>query len=204
MPAPADQVPRAPAGGWAMGPQARDLGFAHFPDSLWPSAAIDAWTPPHPLSITAAMCEELLACAAGVEPEHTSSADYFYDLSMPQRLRAELVDRCAAANAAWWRLELTTWHFKLKRYRPGERHVPHQDLLPMTPRRKLAAVVQLSEPDAYAGGDLTAHIGPNRAAMPRARGTLVVFPGWTVHEVTPVTAGERWSLCINAQGPTLR
>jgi predicted 2-oxoglutarate/Fe(II)-dependent dioxygenase YbiX len=40
--------------------------------------------------------------------------------------------------------------------------------------------------------------------MPRTRGTLVVFPGWTVHEVEPVTAGERWALIVNGWGPPLR
>ncbi len=44
----------------------------------------------------------------------------------------------------------------------------------------------------------------HRIPMPRDRGTLVAFPGWTVHEVTPVTAGERWSPCVNGWGARLR
>jgi hypothetical protein len=29
-------------------------------------------------------------------------------------------------------------------------------------------------------------------------------PAWTNHQVTTVTAGERWSLICNANGPKLR
>ncbi len=30
------------------------------------------------------------------------------------------------------------------------------------------------------------------------------MPGWTLHEVTPIEAGERWSLCVNGWGNRLR
>jgi predicted 2-oxoglutarate/Fe(II)-dependent dioxygenase YbiX len=68
-------------------------------------------------------------------------------------------------------------------------------------RRKLAGSVQLSHPGDYDGGGLMVHFGPRSAALPWARRTLAVFPAWSVHEVTPVTRGERWSLHLNGLGP---
>ena len=48
------------------------------------------------------------------------------------------------------------------------------------------------------------HFADHRLAMPRTRGTLMAFPGWTVHEVEPVASGERWALIVNGWGPPLR
>ena len=68
----------------------------------------------------------------------------------------------------------------------------HQDLHAGAAGRKLA------------GSVLVMHFTHHRVAMPRARGTLGAFAGWTLHEVTPVTRGERWALIVNGFGPPLR
>jgi PKHD-type hydroxylase len=75
---------------------------------------------------------------------------------------------------------------------------------PLAARRKLTAVVQLSNPAAYAGGGLDLWPDSNVHAAPRARGTAVVFPSFVLHRVTPVTAGTRWSLTLWAHGPAFR
>ncbi len=71
-------------------------------------------------------------------------------------------------------------------------------------RRKLTMVVQLSQPDGYEGGALElmpdAHIRKAASGL----GTATVFPSFVLHRVTPVTAGERWSLTIWAHGPAFR
>ncbi len=92
----------------------------------------------------------------------------------------------------------------MKRYRAGERHARHQDLHPGAACRKFSGSVQLSYPDDYSAGGLVMHFADHRVAMPRTRGTLIAFPGWTVHEVEPVTSGERWALIVNGWGPPLR
>ncbi len=79
-----------------------------------------------------------------------------------------------------------------------------QDLHAGAAGRKFAGVVQLSQDDAYSGGDLLMRFAHHAVPMPRALGTLVAFPGWTLHEVTPIEAGERWSLCVNGWGNRLR
>ena len=71
-------------------------------------------------------------------------------------------------------------------------------------RRKLTIVVQLSEPDAYAGGALELMPGAGVIEADRSRGTATLFPSFVLHRVTPVTAGERHSLTIWCHGAPFR
>lgn len=71
-------------------------------------------------------------------------------------------------------------------------------------RRKLSLSLQLSPSDAYEGGDLEFHLsGLDRMRM-RQQGTLVAFPSFHEHRVTPVTRGERYSLVAWVDGPPYR
>lgn len=67
--------------------------------------------------------------------------------------------------------------------------------------RKLSFSVQLTDPDLYQGGDLRMQTGD---VLPRNQGTLVAFPSWAVHEVTPVSQGTRASLVGWIVGPRWR
>ncbi|MGP1356275.1 2OG-Fe(II) oxygenase [Roseicyclus sp.] len=71
-------------------------------------------------------------------------------------------------------------------------------------RRKLTIVVQLSEPEAYVGGDLEVMPGANTIAADRARGAATLFPSFVLHRVTPVTKGERHSLTVWCHGTPFR
>lgn len=166
-------------------------------------AAIDAWEPPHPLALDESVCDEILASTGRVIGEPSGNCTYFHDC-LPTHLLELVIRRFAEANRVWWHLDIDQWDAGVKRYDVGERHASHQDLHAGAARRKLAGVVQLSSPTAYEGGALTASWCSEKATMPRTRGTLIAFPGWTVHEVEPVTAGTRWSLCVNGRGPRLR
>jgi len=68
-------------------------------------------------------------------------------------------------------------------------------------RRKLSLSVQLSEPGAYAGGDLEINADGRPFASPRALGTAIVFAATTLHRVAPVTGGRRRSLVAWTHGP---
>lgn len=62
--------------------------------------------------------------------------------------------------------------------------------------RKLSIVIQMSNPDDYEGGDLeilTSGEGKPKKTK-RELGTLIAFPSYTLHRVTPVTKGVRNSL----------
>jgi len=78
--------------------------------------------------------------------------------------------------------------------------------------RKLSLVVQLSDPDEYEGGDLElfARDGDEADATSdwrtrvRGRGTVVVFPAFEMHRVTPLVSGTRRSLVCWIGGPPFR
>lgn len=69
-----------------------------------------------------------------------------------------------------------------------------------TSTRKLSMSVQLSDDDQYGGGDLEMCACPQLDPR-RRRGTIIVFPSFLAHRVTPVTRGERCSLVAWAHGP---
>jgi PKHD-type hydroxylase len=72
--------------------------------------------------------------------------------------------------------------------------------------RKLSVVIQLTDPSEYEGGDF--ELDPQYAQVPadqiRAKGSVLVFPSFLNHRVTPVTKGERRSLVSWVQGPKFR
>jgi PKHD-type hydroxylase len=70
--------------------------------------------------------------------------------------------------------------------------------------RKFSIVMQLSDPSEYEGGDLVLHTGYNPTVIRKEKGLIVCFPSYTLHEVTPVTKGERYSLVAWVHGPKFR
>jgi PKHD-type hydroxylase len=70
--------------------------------------------------------------------------------------------------------------------------------------RKLSLTIQLSDPSDYAGGDLLLHTAENPERPQRVQGTGIFFPGYTLHEVTPVTKGRRYSLVAWVLGPRFK
>lgn len=70
--------------------------------------------------------------------------------------------------------------------------------------RKISFSLQLSEPSDYEGCDLEVRNGNSIDVAPKKRGTLLAFPSFALHRVTPVTAGTRKSLVIWAGGPEFR
>jgi PKHD-type hydroxylase len=71
--------------------------------------------------------------------------------------------------------------------------------------RKLSMVIQLTEPTNYEGGELELQVAePPRQEDLKRRGTIIVFPSFIKHRVTPVTAGLRNSLVAWIEGPPWR
>jgi PKHD-type hydroxylase len=113
-----------------------------------------------------------------------------------------ILDRFRAANTLWWGFDLAAWDLTGKHYRAGQGHPPHQDITPGVGcvRRRLPGMIQLSDPATYNGGHLRIRFAHHIVAMPRERGSLITMPAWTIHEVTPLTAGERYVLLVDADG----
>lgn len=70
--------------------------------------------------------------------------------------------------------------------------------------RKLSVVVQLSDPAEYEGGELKLYTSYNPTTIEREKGMVITFPSYTLHEVTPVTKGERYSLVAWVHGPAFK
>ena len=70
--------------------------------------------------------------------------------------------------------------------------------------RKLSMSVQLSEPEDYEGGSLLLYTGEEPLTLPKSRGTALFFPSYSLHEVTPVTKGLRYSLVAWFLGPRFK
>ena len=60
--------------------------------------------------------------------------------------------------------------------------------------RKLSISIQLTNPEEYEGGELKLYDGEEETIMSKEQGTLIIFPSYVLHEVMPVTKGERNSL----------
>lgn len=78
----------------------------------------------------------------------------------------------------------------------------HMDVYPQASTRKLSFTVQLSDADAYAGGALEFIEHPE--PVTRQQGSIILFPAFAAHRVTPVTEGVRYALVGWAHGPAFR
>lgn len=85
----------------------------------------------------------------------------------------------------------------------------HVDTFWANPRcydRKLSVTIQLTDGYEYQGGDF--QFDPSIPALDplaaRKKGTILVFPSFLSHRVTPVTQGTRSSLVAWVEGPKFR
>lgn len=86
----------------------------------------------------------------------------------------------------------------------GGKYGPHVDYpgANILHPRKISISIQLSDEDDYEGGDLLlypANLNPKKCS--RKKGDAVFFNSQMIHEVTPVTSGQRSSLVTWVYGP---
>lgn len=70
--------------------------------------------------------------------------------------------------------------------------------------RKITMIIQLSDQADYEGGVLEVNANGAAAELSQERGTLLAFPSFSLHRVSPVMRGRRYSLAIWAHGPAFR
>ena len=89
-------------------------------------------------------------------------------------------------------------------YGPGHKFDWHVDIgAGQASNRKVSITVQLSDGAAYEGGSLQFISAPDMA-MPKGRGTAILFPSYLAHRVSDVTDGLRCSLVAWAAGVPFR
>jgi PKHD-type hydroxylase len=84
----------------------------------------------------------------------------------------------------------------MTRYMPGMRYGAHADNaflpLPTGPLRSdLSCTIFLSDPESYEGGALRIQLGTSEVRFRGSSGSAIVYPSDMLHEVEPVTKGER-------------
>lgn len=84
----------------------------------------------------------------------------------------------------------------LVRYEAGMRYGAHIDAayLPLGPqplRSDVSCTIFISGPNDYQGGELIAHMGSEIVRVKGNAGAAVFYPSTTVHQVVPVSSGER-------------
>jgi PKHD-type hydroxylase len=84
----------------------------------------------------------------------------------------------------------------LTKYGPGKRYGVHADAAflqvgerPL--RSDISCTIFVSPPEAYEGGALRITLGSRDVEIRGAAGAAIFYPSNTLHEVAPVTAGER-------------
>ena len=110
---------------------------------------------------------------------------------------------------------ISTYHYniqemssvKLLKYGVGGRYKWHTDCgAKETSTRKLTAIIQLSDENDYQGGDLefgiTDKTGQNNYTATRKQGSIIIFPAFLSHRVTPITEGKRYSMLSWMLGDT--
>lgn len=80
----------------------------------------------------------------------------------------------------------------------------HVDQGALNIQRKLSLSLQLSDSSQYEGCDLQFHAGNKIETAPRERGTVIAFPSYVLHRVTPVVSGTRKSLVVWVTGPKFK
>jgi PKHD-type hydroxylase len=84
----------------------------------------------------------------------------------------------------------------LTRYEPGMRYGAHADSAflpaPGAPMRSdISVTVFINDPASYQGGELAVQLGTRESLFKGPPGYAIVYPSTTLHEVKPVTQGQR-------------
>jgi PKHD-type hydroxylase len=114
-----------------------------------------------------------------------------------------LVHYIQEANSIWkFDLHTVIDDIQYTEYEGGGNHYDwHVDIGPGSiSHRKVSVIVQLSDPSEYKGGKLQINTGGQVKTIPQVKGSVVIFPSYLLHRVTPVTTGLRKSLVLWAGG----
>jgi PKHD-type hydroxylase len=71
-------------------------------------------------------------------------------------------------------------------------------------QRKLSISIQLNDPSEYKGGKFEFKKLPEKEQPNLLQGSVLVFPSFLEHRVTPVTSGTRYSAVTWVTGPAFR
>lgn len=92
-------------------------------------------------------------------------------------------------------------------HKSGDKYDFHVDMAPGSKFeknlvRKLSMIIQMSDEHEYEGGDVEFMSGKlYNDIAPKAKGSIIIFPAFTMHKVDPILSGKRNSLVVWFMGP---
>ena len=140
------------------------------------------------------------ATVTSTEPEHQvrkSKVSWLFPSDDTEWVFRKVTDIVLQVNEQFFRFDIHGINEGLQftnYVAPGNKYGKHVDRGLNNAVRKLSVSVQLTDPEEYEGGDLCLYGNEKATPMDKKQGTLIVFPSYTLHEVMPVTKGERNSL----------
>lgn len=114
----------------------------------------------------------------------------------------------AANKAANWNYDYD-WmeQIQLGRYTPGGHYDWHQDIFipdDQNKQRKLSFVALLNDPKEYEGSEFEFKTLEDSQQPSMQKGSIMVFPSFLDHKVTPVISGQRFSAVTWVNGPAFK
>lgn len=121
-----------------------------------------------------------------------------------------------ANKEALWNFDITEpEQVQIGRYKEGQFYNQHVDcyfqgndiidtgngsavIVPLLSQRKISASLLLNDESEYEGGDF---VILEEVVKVKKQGTIIVFPSFMAHKVTPVTKGVRYSAVCWMAGP---
>lgn len=118
-----------------------------------------------------------------------------------------MTDAALTLNSQYFGFDLNSFSegFQFtKYYAPDGRHLKHIDRGPKGEVRKLSLTVQLNDSSEFEGGNLMFHFNSKATKPEMKQGKMIAFPSYTLHEVTVINKGTRYSLVGWISGPPFR
>lgn len=163
-----------------------------------------------PDALTPAECEAIVEAATGEEQEQwdwcSATAHGFPRGGQEPALQPLTAVAHEIAHEVWpnyqYYPELSS---RLQSYvGPCEGYRLHIDGGPGGPCWKVIVVALLSDPADYEGGQFVIVSSAGRTGVPRGQGGVILMQPFTLHEVTPLTWGERHAFNGGFWGPAWR
>jgi PKHD-type hydroxylase len=152
--------------------------------------------------------EGMIADGEIISTVRRSSVAWIPDSPEYRGLYGHIWNVAEAFNSRYYGFELTGFAGKMQvaRYDAAREggYDWHIDFGPGAQSRKLSLSIQLSNSDAYDGGNLEFDVGRTPKTARRECGLAIAFPSFVRHRVTPVTRGVRYSLVAWISGPRFR
>lgn len=191
-----------------------------FKSTVWPFEVdtLETWAYCHPV-LTPEECEKIISIGnkkglmkaeikKGMDIKtRKSTVSWLHPSDDLGWLFRKITDVILGLNKDFFKFDLYGFieQFQFTHYKaPNGKYAKHVDRGKNLFIRKLSLSIQLSDPNSYEGGDFLLYDGEKPIILPKEQGKLIAFPSYTLHEVTPVTKGERYSLVAWITGPQFK